>query len=77
VIHPEVRVTIDEWTYHYKPTVNLSEVASLLHRDDPKVVLLVQPYKEVLFGIMEDTTALWPVSVYTSCFIEPEWTKTH
>jgi hypothetical protein len=61
--------------YNYKPAVNLSEVATHLHGDDPKVVLLVQPYKEVLFWIMEDTTALWPVSVYTGCFIEPEWTK--
>merc|ERR1719288_190172 len=40
------------------------DVATLLHGDDPHLVLLVHPQKEGLGGIVEDSTALGPVTLH-------------
>jgi len=41
-------------------------VAALLHRDDPGLVLLIDPEQEGLGLVVEDTAALWPVPLHTS-----------
>ena len=47
-----------------------SDVSTLLHRDDPKLILLVDPDEESLLVVVEDASALRPVSVETNCFKE-------
>merc|ERR1711970_893659 len=43
-----------------------SNIASTLHGDDPELVLLVDPGEEGLVLVVEDTAALWPVTLHTS-----------
>ena len=42
------------------------DITSLLHRDDAGLVLLVDPHEESLGVIVEDSTALGPVTLHTS-----------
>merc|ERR550532_3490325 len=42
------------------------DISSLLHGDDAGLVLLIDPHKEGLGGIVEDATALGPVTLHTS-----------
>ena len=42
------------------------DIATLLHGDDSELILLVDPDKEGLGSVVEDTTALWPVTLHTS-----------
>ena len=42
------------------------DISSLLHGDDAGLVLLVDPHQEGLGGIVEDSTALGPVTLHTS-----------
>jgi len=42
------------------------DISSLLHGDDTGLVLLVDPHEEGLGGIVEDSTALGPVTLHTS-----------
>merc|ERR1719347_1494074 len=42
------------------------DVSTLLHGDDPGLVLLIDPEKEGLGVIVEDATALWPVTLHAS-----------
>jgi len=42
------------------------DVSSLLHGDDPGLVLLVDPQKEGLGVVVEDSTTLGPVTLHTS-----------
>jgi len=44
----------------------LKDVRSLLHGNDSKLILFVNPHKEGLGVVVEDTTRLWPVSLKTS-----------
>ena len=43
-----------------------SDISSLLHRDDSELILFVDPNKESLFFVMENTSACWPVSIETT-----------
>merc|ERR1719244_2546222 len=43
-----------------------SDVASLLHGYDPKLILLVNPRQKSLFLIVENTSTFRPVSLHTS-----------
>ena len=43
-----------------------ADVSSGLHGDDPELVLLVDPDKESLVGVVENTSARGPVSVETA-----------
>jgi len=45
---------------------HLSDVGTLLHRDDSELILLVDPDKESLGIIVENTSTRWPVSVETA-----------
>jgi len=42
------------------------DVTTLLHGDDTELILLVDPDKEGLGGVVEDATALGPVTLHTS-----------
>jgi len=42
------------------------DVTTLLHGDDTELILLVDPDKEGLVGVVEDTAALGPVALHTS-----------
>jgi hypothetical protein len=40
------------------------DISSLLHGDDPELILLVDPDEEGLLGVVEDTSALGPVALH-------------
>ena len=42
---------------------NLSDVGSWLHRDNSKLILLIDPGEESFIFVVEDTSIMWPVSV--------------
>ena len=42
------------------------DITTLLHGDDSKLILFVDPDKECFGCVVEDTTALWPVTLHTS-----------
>ena len=46
-----------------KSSEDSTDVGSLLHRDDSELVLLIDPDKESLFVVVEDTSAIRPVAV--------------
>ena len=45
---------------------NFKNVRSLLHRDDSELILLINPHKECLSIVMEDSSVLWPLSLETA-----------
>ena len=49
---------------------NSSNVRSRLHGDDSQLILLINPNKESLGVIVENTSSRWPVSVETARFKE-------
>ena len=49
-----------------KSSENCSDVGTLLHGDDPELVLFIDPDEEGLLVVVENTSALWPVSVETT-----------
>ena len=46
------------------------DTGSLLHGDDSKLILLINPDKESLGIVVEDTSSSWPVSVKVACLQE-------
>ena len=42
------------------------DITTLLHGDDSKLILFIDPDKECFGCVVEDTTALWPVTLHTS-----------
>jgi hypothetical protein len=42
----------------------------LLHRNDTQLILFINPHKESLFFVVEDTSAIRPVAIQTSNFEE-------
>ena len=53
-----------------KSVENSVDVSALLHRDDTKLILFVNPHKEGFFFVVEDTSAIGPVAVKASDFKE-------
>ena len=51
-----------------KSLENLEDVGSLLHGDNSKLILFVNPHKESLGIVMEDTTGFGPVALETATF---------
>jgi len=49
-----------------EPFEDSLNIASLLHGDDPKLILLIDPDQEGLVLVVEDTTAFGPVALHTS-----------
>ena len=62
------RLSLDRVSHSLDATGKTGEdsldVAALLHGDDPHLVLLVHPQEEGLSGIVEDSTALGPVTLH-------------
>ena len=48
-----------------KTLENTLDITTLLHGDDTELILLIDPDQEGLGGIVEDTTALGPVTLHT------------
>ena len=63
VILGEGSLILDAVSSHGESLEDLSDVGSLLHGDDSKLVLFVNPHKEGLVVIMEDASSTGPVSV--------------
>jgi len=53
-----------------KSRENGSDVSTLLHRDDSKLVLFIDPDEEGFLVVVEDTSSLGPVSVKATCLEE-------
>jgi len=49
---------------------NSADVSTGLHADDAELILLIDPHKECLVFVVEDTTAARPVAVQASNFEE-------
>merc|ERR1719250_568896 len=49
-----------------KTVKDSSDISSTLHGDDPELIFLINPGKEGLVLVVEDTTALGPVSLHSS-----------
>ena len=48
-------------SFEYTP-----DISTLLHGNDSKLILFIDPDKECFGCVVEDTTALWPVTLHTS-----------
>lgn len=46
------------------------ESCTWLHRDDAELIFFVDPDKESLGLVVEDTTTVWPVTIEVACFEE-------
>jgi len=55
----------------HKTAVDLAEITSHLHGDNPEVILLVAPDKEGLLVVVVDTTAVGPVATGVSGLEKP------
>jgi hypothetical protein len=49
---------------------DLGDVSTLLHGDDSKLILFVDPDEESLSFVVEDTSSVWPLSVEVACLEE-------
>ena len=47
-----------------------SDVSTILHWDNPELILFINPNKESLIVIVEDSSALWPVSIQATSIKE-------
>ena len=63
VVLGEGSLVLDAVSGHGESLEDLSDVGSLLHGDDSKLVLFVNPHKEGLVVVMEDASSTGPVSV--------------
>ena len=46
--------------------ISLRSISSLLHGDDSELILLINPDKEGLGVVVENTSTRWPVSAQTT-----------
>lgn len=53
-----------------EPVKNSMNIGTLLHGDDSELIFFVNPDKEGLFFVVENTSAVWPVAVEASNFEE-------
>ena len=53
-----------------EPFKDSCNVCSLLHRDDPKLVLFVHPHKEGFVSVVVYPTSTWPIPVTATSFKE-------
>jgi len=49
---------------------NCTDISTWLHRDDSQLVFFVHPHQEGLVVVVEDTSALGPVTVQVASFQE-------
>ena len=57
---------LDSGGSNSKSRENSTNISTLLHGDDSKLILFIDPDQESLFLVVEDTSASWPVSVETT-----------
>ena len=48
-----------------------SDISSILHRNDSKLIFFIDPHKEGLVIVMEDSSSSWPISIESTGFEEP------
>jgi hypothetical protein len=53
-----------------KTVKDCMESCTWLHRDDAELIFFVDPDKESLGLVVEDTTTVWPVTIEVACFEE-------
>jgi len=63
----EIADGFDVSTSSAKSVENFSDTSTLLHRNDSELILLVNPHQECLGFVVENTSAIWPVSVKVAC----------
>ena len=63
----EITDGFDVSTSSAKSVENFSDTGTLLHRNDSELILLVNPHQECLGIVVENTSAIWPVSVEVAC----------
>ena len=66
IVMSELGMCLDFSSSNGKSTENSSDISSLLHGDNSELILFVDPDKESLFLVMENTSTCWPVSVETT-----------
>jgi len=66
----ELDNSLDVGSCAWESVENSVDVSALLHRDDTELILFVNPHKEGLFFVVEDTSAIGPVAVKASDFKE-------
>ncbi len=66
VVSGELALSLDVSAGSAKSLEDTSNVSSLLHGDDSKLILLIYPDQEGLGIVVEDASARWPVSVETA-----------
>merc|ERR1739844_416711 len=49
-----------------KTSKDTLDITALLHGDDSHLIFLIDPEKEGLGSVVEDSTAIWPVTLHTS-----------
>ena len=59
----KLRILFNNGTSRCKSGKHGTDVSSLLHRNDSELIFLVNPDKERLFIVMENASALGPVSI--------------
>ena len=70
IIVSELSLCLDLSSSNSESAENSSDISSLLHGDNSKLILLVDPDQECLFLVVENTSTSWPVSVETTGFQE-------
>jgi hypothetical protein len=66
IVMSEFGMCLDLCSSNGKSTENSSDISSLLHGDNSELILFVDPDKESLFLVVENTSTCWPVSVETT-----------
>ena len=66
VVMAELGHSLDVCSCPAQPLEDSTDVSSLLHGDDPELVFFVDPDKEGLLSIVEDSTSRGPVTVATT-----------
>ena len=70
VVSSELAHSLDVVGGSAESVEDLLDTGSLLHGDDSKLILLVDPDEERLGLVVEDTSSGWPVSVQVACLKE-------
>ena len=50
----------------WKSFENAKNICTLLHRDNPELILFVYPHEELFRFVVENTSTFWPVSVQSA-----------
>jgi hypothetical protein len=70
IIIRELSYLLEFLKSEHKSFEDLSNIRSLLHGDNSQLILFIDPGEESLIIVVEDTSVIRPVSVYTACLEE-------